>query len=77
MHLLQLTLSSVLVFYHQFISTVPLLLRTGFPKNFVPDMETGQDDKKFERKIELLKAFMESKDFKKLLSQSKRYLIEG
>jgi hypothetical protein len=40
-------------------------------------MEGGQKDKKLEEKIELLKAFLESMDFKKLRSQSERYLIEG
>lgn len=40
-------------------------------------MESGQEDKKLEEKIELLKTFLESVDFKKLRSQSERYLIEG
>ena len=40
-------------------------------------MEGGQEDKKLEEKIELLKAFLESVDFKKLRSQSERYLVEG
>ena len=40
-------------------------------------MESGRDDKKLEEKIELLKAFLESADFKKLRSQSERYLVEG
>ena len=40
-------------------------------------MESGQEDKKLEEKIELLKAFLESVDFKKLRSQSERYLVEG
>jgi len=40
-------------------------------------MEGGQEDKKLEEKIELLKAFLESMDFKKLRSQSERYLVEG
>jgi hypothetical protein len=39
-------------------------------------MESGQEDKKLEERIELLKAFLESADFKKLRSQSERYLIE-
>jgi hypothetical protein len=39
--------------------------------------EGGQEDKKLEEKIELLKAFLESMDFKKLRSQSERYLVEG
>ena len=40
-------------------------------------MKGGQEDKKLEDKIELLKAFLESMDFKKLRSQSERYLGEG
>jgi hypothetical protein len=40
-------------------------------------MEVGRKDKKLEDKIELLKAFLESADFKKLRSQSERYLVEG
>jgi hypothetical protein len=39
--------------------------------------ESGQEDKIIEEKIELLKAFLESMDFKKLRSQSERYLIES
>jgi DNA primase large subunit len=40
-------------------------------------MENGRADKKLEERIELLKAFLESMDFKKLRSQSERYLVEG
>ena len=40
-------------------------------------MESGREDKKLKEKIELLKAFLESTDFKKLRSQSERYLVEG
>ena len=40
-------------------------------------MESGQEDKKLEEKIELLKTFLESVDFKKLRSQSERPLMEG
>ena len=40
-------------------------------------MEGGQEDKKLEERIELLKAFLESTDFKQLRSQSERYLVEG
>ena len=40
-------------------------------------MKSGREDKKLEEKIELLKAFLESMDFKKLRSQSERYLVEG
>jgi len=40
-------------------------------------MGSGQENKKLEERIELLKAFLESMDFKKLRSQSERYLVEG
>ena len=40
-------------------------------------MEGRQEDKKLEERIKLLKAFLESMDFKKLRSQSERYLVEG
>jgi len=40
-------------------------------------MKSGREDKKLEEKIELLKAFLESMDFKKLRSQSEKYLVEG
>jgi hypothetical protein len=40
-------------------------------------MEGGQKDKKLAERIELLKAFLESADFKKLRSRSEKYLVEG
>jgi len=40
-------------------------------------MKGGQEGKKLEEKIELLKAFLKSMDFKRLRSQSERYLVEG
>jgi hypothetical protein len=40
-------------------------------------MENGREDKNLEEKIELLKAFLESMDFKRLRSRSERYLVEG
>ena len=40
-------------------------------------MKGGQEDKKLEERIELLKSFLELMDFKKLRSQSERYLVEG
>jgi len=36
-----------------------------------------QGDKELEGKIELLKAFVESMDFRKLRRESEKYLIEG
>lgn len=40
-------------------------------------MKSRYEDKKLEEKIELLKAFLESVDFKNLRSQSEKYLVEG
>ena len=40
-------------------------------------MESGQKDDELEEKVELLKAFLESMDFKKLRSESEKHLIEG
>jgi hypothetical protein len=40
-------------------------------------VESGQEDKKLEERIELLKAFLESMDFKQLRSQSEKYLVGG
>jgi hypothetical protein len=40
-------------------------------------MKSEQKDKKLADRIELLKAFLESADFKKLRSQSERHLIQG
>ena len=40
-------------------------------------MESGQKDDELEEKIDLLKAFLESMDFKKLRSESEEHLIAG
>jgi hypothetical protein len=41
-------------------------------------MENEQEeDKELEQKVELLKAFLESMDFKKLRSESEKHLLEG
>ena len=40
-------------------------------------MESGQKNNELEEKIKLLKAFLESMDFKKLRSESEKQLIEG
>jgi hypothetical protein len=40
-------------------------------------MGSLQTDKKLEERIELLRAFLESADFKKLRSESEKHLIEG
>jgi len=40
-------------------------------------MKSPQEDRKLEEKIELLRAFLESADFRRLRSHSERYLVEG
>ncbi len=40
-------------------------------------MAGGQKDKQLEEKIELLKAFLESADFKKLRSDSETHLVQN
>ena len=40
-------------------------------------MEDEQEDKELQQRIELLKAFLESMDFKKLRRESESYLIQG
>ena len=40
-------------------------------------MESGQESKELEQRIELLKTFLESMDFKKLRRESEKHLIEG
>ena len=40
-------------------------------------MQGEEGNKELEERIQLLKAFLESADFKKLRSQSEKYLLEG
>jgi len=40
-------------------------------------LEGGGEDKELEKRIELLRVFLESADFGKLRSQSEKHLIEG
>ncbi len=40
-------------------------------------MEGEQEDKELQQRFELLKAFLESMDFKKLRRESESYLIQG
>jgi hypothetical protein len=51
--------------------------REEFWNSVTQYMESEREDKNLEEKIELLKAFLESMEFKKLRSQSERYLVEG
>ena len=40
-------------------------------------MRKGEQDRKLEEKIELLRMFLETTDFRKLRAESEKYLIEG
>jgi hypothetical protein len=40
-------------------------------------MKSLHEDRKLEEKIELLRAFLESADFRRLRSRSERYLVQG
>ena len=40
-------------------------------------MQSGKKDRKLEQKIELLRMFLESADFRKLRAESEKHLIEG
>jgi len=40
-------------------------------------MRMGKKDRKLEEKIELLRMFLESTDFRKLRAESEKHLIEG
>ena len=40
-------------------------------------MQKGKKDRKLEEKIELLRMFLETTDFRKLRAESEKYLIEG
>jgi len=40
-------------------------------------MGSKQEDKELERKIELLKAFLESADFRRLRRESEKHLMQG
>ena len=46
--------------------------------NLVSDyLQTGEKAQGFEEKIELLRTFLESADFKKLRSESEKHLLKG
>ena len=40
-------------------------------------LKVGKSDAEFEEKIELLRAFLESADFRKLRKESEEYLLKG
>ena len=51
--------------------------RQEFWNSVTQYVEGGGNDRKLENKIELLGSFLESADFKKLRSESEKYLVEG
>ena len=51
--------------------------RREFLKSKAEYMETGKEARELEEKIELLRAFLESMDFRELRRQSEKYLTEG
>ncbi len=51
--------------------------RHEFSKAANQYMQRGEGDEELEEKIELLRAFLESMDFKELRRRSEKHLIEG
>ena len=51
--------------------------RQGFLKSKDEYMRSGGEDKELEERIELLRAFLETMDFRELRRQSEEYLTEG
>jgi hypothetical protein len=51
--------------------------RQEFNKSADEYMQKGRKDRKLEEKIELLRAFLETMDFRKLRAESEKHLIEG
>jgi hypothetical protein len=51
--------------------------RQEYKKSADEYMQRGKKDKKLEEKIELLRMFLETMDFRKLRADSEKYLVEG
>jgi len=51
--------------------------RQEYKKSADEYMQRGRKDVKLEQKIELLRMFLESTDFRKLRAESEKYLVEG
>jgi wyosine [tRNA(Phe)-imidazoG37] synthetase (radical SAM superfamily) len=56
---------------------IETVARKEFLKSTDEYVQSGEANKKLENKIELLRAFLETADFRKLRSESEKYLIEG
>jgi hypothetical protein len=51
--------------------------RQEYKKSADEYMRKGKKDRKLEEKIEMLRMFLETADFRKLRAESERHLIEG
>jgi len=51
--------------------------RQEFSRSADAYMQQGEGDRKLEQRIELLRAFLETADFKKLRRESEKHLAEG
>jgi hypothetical protein len=51
--------------------------RQEYKKSADEYMRKGKKDRKLEEKIELLRTFLETADFRKLRAESEKHLIEG
>jgi hypothetical protein len=51
--------------------------RQEYKKSADEYMQRGGKDRKLEEKIELLRMFLESADFRKLRAESEKHLVEG
>ena len=51
--------------------------RQEYKKSADEHMQKGNKDKKLEDRIELLRMFLETMDFRKLRADSEKYLVEG
>ena len=51
--------------------------RQEFKKSANEYVQHGKKDRKLEQKIELLRMFLETMDFRKLRAESEKHLIEG
>jgi len=51
--------------------------RQEYKKSADEYMQSGKKDRKLEEKIELLRMFLETMDFRKLRAESEKHLVEG
>ena len=58
-------------------SCIETTAKREYQKSVSDYLEIGEEDKDLEERIELLRMFLESTDFRELRSESEKYLIEG